>query len=180
MVGPVHGTLASAQHGYASPILHALLGYAGASSGGVTAPGITPADPAAQAAANNLAAMRGQMALLHDGAPAPSSNAVNVQALLQGLAAHLAGTSPTPGGQGNPLIPASDAHVDTGYNPAQYQLAMGNTGQAATDWMGHHQGHARLHMPAWLVHYLTSQIHGHYPHAPAPAPVQPAPPVTVS
>jgi len=112
---------------------------------------------------------------------------VNISQILQQLVSHLAGAPSAPGGPAVPTLgyhPAPGQQVDTGYNPAQYQLATGNTAQAATDWEAHHPyAMAHNHVPSWLSHWLTSQIAPHVTHNnPMPVPAQPAqhPGLTVS
>lgn len=66
---------------------------------------------------------------------------------------------------GGPMLPAGapgTGHVDTGYNPAQYQLSQGNTAQAATDWEAHHP-YAMSHgnVPDWVRQALAAAIAHH-------------------
>lgn len=74
-------------------------------------------------------------------------------------------------------IPAPPApHIDSGYNPAVYQRAIGNTAQAAADWEAHHPyAMAHHNLPGWLRNYLAARMQDRLsapppPPAPAPAP----------
>jgi len=67
-------------------------------------------------------------------------------------------------------------HIDTGYNPAGYQRAIGNTQQAVADWQAHHPyAMAHHHIPHWVAQYLLHAIQNATPHPQAQAPA--APPV---
>jgi hypothetical protein len=76
-------------------------------------------------------------------------------------------------GPGGVVTGSPSGHIDTGYNPAQYRLATGDTQQAVADWEAHHPyAMAHHHIPNWVSQYLLHAIQGAAP----PAPQQPAPP----
>lgn len=107
------------------------------------------------------------MALMPTGPTMDGYKAAQVQnpyaVQLQQLAAHLAGGGP----HNDPLQLLQGIHptytptqpVDTGYNPAQYQRAVGNTAQAYNDWMAHHPGAvAAGNLPGWAAQYQAQQL----------------------
>lgn len=52
-----------------------------------------------------------------------------------------------------------NGHIDSGYNPAVFQRATGNTAQAAADWEAHHPAAVQSgHLPGWLSNFLGKQI----------------------
>lgn len=67
-----------------------------------------------------------------------------------------------------PVMAPPSGQVDTGYNPAGYQRAIGNTGQAAADWEAHHPGAMRQgNIPDWISAYMAHQVQSATP-GPAP------------
>jgi hypothetical protein len=59
------------------------------------------------------------------------------------------------------LIPfgAPTGPIDTGFNPAGYQRAVGNTGQAVADWEAHHPGAMQAgNLPGWITDYMSGNI----------------------
>lgn len=67
---------------------------------------------------------------------------------------------------------APDGPVDSGYNPAQYQRAMGNHEQAYRDWMAHHPGAvSRGQLPPWVRQYQAQRLGHAIPAHQAPPPM---------